>query len=210
MKSFLVIYRDKQADVSNDALIENHVNYLKTLYYEGNLLTCGPFTDGASAMLVFRGDSYEQVKNWVENDPFIQEKFCLRYEIMEYNEANRVHDWPVKQPQMITMLFRKLKEGHSYEEFRESWLPPIPDPHDKEQLKHYFSGPVKVLTALNAQEPSEIISIALVNGTQQEIMAEAARVAETETIRRERVAKVTDKMADPKMYHIMDIDILGS
>jgi uncharacterized protein YciI len=227
MKSFLVLFGDKQLDLFNTELLNSHINYLKQLHQTGHLQTCGPFANDDGAMLIIKASSQEQVENLVAQDPFIKENYYQRISIQEYTEANAANNWlaageieidptiPTQTqsiegpPKSLAVLHRKFKDGKTYDDFRQAWLPPVDNPLDKESLANYFHLPVKVISAVNAFDPTDIISIALIWADSETIQAESHRAAATEAIRRERVAEVSDKTLDPKMYTIMDIDVLG-
>lgn len=50
-----------------------HRDFLRELLADGTVLAAGAFTDGpAGALLIFRGDSAEQIATLLQNDPFQQ------------------------------------------------------------------------------------------------------------------------------------------
>ena len=54
----------------------------------------------------------------------------------------------------MAVLVRRLREGVTYEQFREAWLP-----------EHGFGTEVRVLNALNVEDPREIVSVGLTPGS---------------------------------------------
>ncbi|MBV8801986.1 MAG: hypothetical protein JO131_03290, partial [Gammaproteobacteria bacterium] len=103
-----------------------------------------------------------------------------------------------------SVLFRKLKNGKTYQDFRQAWLPPV------ENINQYFSVPILVINAQSIQDPSEIVSIGLVWANVQDAIEEYKQYQETEEVRHEKIEKVTDQNATTRFCQILDIDVLGS
>lgn len=108
------------------------------------------------------------------------------------------------KPQAVSVLFRKLKDGQSYEDFRKAWLPPVDD------VSHYFDTPILVINAQNVSDPTEIISIGLVFANIEEAMEKYEKYQVIEDIRQEKIDKITDQSAETRFCNVLDIDILGS
>jgi uncharacterized protein YciI len=75
MGTYLVLRRrgtgfDAQAPVEGQPDWDGHAACMIALAKRGVLLFSGPFGDRDGALLVFRGDSREQVEAWVEEDPW--------------------------------------------------------------------------------------------------------------------------------------------
>lgn len=117
----------------------------------------------------------------------------------------------MEKPQFISVLHRKLKPGETYDNFYQAWLPSNLNGKDptKESVE-YFHGPVHVINAVNANDPDDIISIALIWETQEEIENDIERTKTTEEERHVRISKVSDKSEQTKFYHVMDLNFLGT
>ena len=55
----------------SEALIREHVNFLRSLQGEGKLILCGPFSDHSGGMIVLNASSKEEAEKIAENDPFV-------------------------------------------------------------------------------------------------------------------------------------------
>lgn len=107
------------------------------------------------------------------------------------------------KPLTLSVLFRKLKKGNSYEDFRKAWLPPT------DNLENYFDLPVVVINAVNLQDPEEIISIGLVSADVEEAMKQYQQYEKTEAERQTQIEAVSDQSQEPKLCRILNIDVLG-
>lgn len=117
----------------------------------------------------------------------------------------------MKKPQFISVLHRKLKTHCTYEDFRQAWLPdPLNEKDPTKEAVEYFKGPVQVINAINASDPTDIISIGLIWGTLEEIEEDINRTKDSEEKRRLRIANVADKSQDTKFYVIKDVNLLGT
>ncbi len=114
-----------------------------------------------------------------------------------------------KAPEILMVNQRQLKAGKSYEDFRDAWLPPVDNSADKTSLASYFHGPVKIFNAAAIDDPTHIITVAIVSGSLEHIQQEAERVAASEALRSKKMRKVADKTADTRLYKIMNVDELG-
>lgn len=117
----------------------------------------------------------------------------------------------MKNPNFISVLQRKLKANYIYEDFYQAWLPPILN--DKDPTKEavgYFKEPVQVINAVNANDPTDVISIGIVWGSTEQIQGDIERTQETEAQRREKISQVADKSQETKFYYVKDINLLGT
>jgi hypothetical protein len=99
---------------------------------------------------------------------------------------------------------RKLDSGKSYQDFREAWRPPVNDP------AKYFDIPVIVINGQSVQNPSEIVSVALVWADVQKAITSYQQIQVTEDVREEKVGKMTQQSVETRFCRIVDIDVLGS
>ena len=86
-----VILISRQKDYSID-IIKKHVEYLKQLDDEGQLVMCGPFQDYDGGIVIIRAESIKEAKEIAESDPFISQGFST-YELrtLELSNAENNH-----------------------------------------------------------------------------------------------------------------------
>lgn len=82
MKYFAVISSMLDMD-KNKQYREEHLDYLKLLGKKGKVFAKGRFTDAAGGLVIYKGESVEEVKSLVDNDPFII-KGARSYQIHEW------------------------------------------------------------------------------------------------------------------------------
>lgn len=111
--------------------------------------------------------------------------------------------------QMVIVNHRKLKDGKTYQDFHQAWLPSVTN-YDGSSPMGYFQGPFKAYNACDITDPTDVLTIALVSGDIYDIQKESIRLSETEKLRSERLKQVADKVGETKIYQIMNIDELGS
>ena len=104
---------------------------------------------------------------------------------------------------MVTFITRRLKEGVTFKDYHEKWLP------ENKDCTHYFSFPVQVIHMENINDPSDIISIGLLDADESQLYEEAKHVSVNEKIRSEKISKVCDKTSDTRLYRVVTIDTLG-
>ncbi|MBB6453380.1 hypothetical protein HNQ94_001828 [Salirhabdus euzebyi] len=87
MKKFVVHLTNKQRQFMTEALILDHVAYLRNLKEEGVLPFCGPCVDG-TALMILDAPTEEIAKEYVEGDPFSKVNYYMERNIVEIEEAN--------------------------------------------------------------------------------------------------------------------------
>jgi uncharacterized protein YciI len=70
MKHFVVFLEMKSEELSTKYRAE-HLTYLEDLANNGKLFSYGRFTDGWGGMVIYYGETYEEVEALVKLDPFI-------------------------------------------------------------------------------------------------------------------------------------------
>ncbi|MBM7573696.1 YciI family protein [Aquibacillus albus] len=85
MKSFAVLLPmlDEEKDVKYK---EDHLAHLKKMRTRGNVYTNGRFADGTGGLVIYLGDSLEQVIKLINLDPYVIQG-ARSYEIHEWNAA---------------------------------------------------------------------------------------------------------------------------
>lgn len=86
-----VILINRQKDYSFE-LINMHVEHLKKLDENDQLVLCGPFTDFAGGIVIVRAESIEEAKIIAESDPFIAEGFST-YELRTLELADKENQY---------------------------------------------------------------------------------------------------------------------
>ncbi len=85
---------------------------------------------------------------------------------------------------VISVLTRRLREGKTYEDFREAWLP-----------DQGFGFPTRVLSAQRVDDEREVITIGFSELSEEEAEAQFQRIGPQEERRHDRI----DAVALPEM-----------
>lgn len=93
MKTFLVLFKNKQPALLTSRLLEDHVAFLKQLHQDDALIICGPFVDNTGAVLIIKSVSTAEAENLILQDPFIQTQYYQQFEIHEFQIANAGNNW---------------------------------------------------------------------------------------------------------------------
>lgn len=68
-------------------------------------------------------------------------------------------------PHSISVLFRELHDDKKFSDFHEAWFPPKDACHPEtlygKTYQQFFQAPIRVLNAVNINNPKEIVSIGL-------------------------------------------------
>jgi hypothetical protein len=82
---------------------------------------------------------------------------------------------------VISVLTRRLREGKTYEEFREAWLP-----------EQGFGFPTRVVSAVNVEDQREVITIGFSELDEAEAEAQLQRIGPEQERRHDRVDAVIE------------------
>ncbi len=86
-----VILNNRKKDYTFD-VIKKHVNYLKRLDENDQLVLCGPFKDYNGGIVIINAESLEKAKMIAESDPFITEGFSTHeLRTLELSNAENNH-----------------------------------------------------------------------------------------------------------------------
>lgn len=97
MAFYAVNYNYDPATVEEqDALRPEHRAYLGTLVEQGRLVASGPFlnVDSPKALLIFRADSEQQVRDLLAEDPFQKANHVAEWTVTEWNPVLGVFAQP--------------------------------------------------------------------------------------------------------------------
>lgn len=118
------------------------------------------------------------------------------------------------KPHSVSVLFRKLHEGKTFEDFIEAWRPPAEYCHPNEVggvlYQNFFPAPLRVINAINRENPQEIVSVSLnwLPEEKAESIIEASINCAANFERRDRIAEVADKTGTG-IYVVQSDDNLG-
>ena len=67
--------------------VAEHVSYLRGLITRGHLLASGPVKGSVlrAGLLIFRAESEQQVRQWIEDDPFSRENLIVTLDICQWD-----------------------------------------------------------------------------------------------------------------------------
>lgn len=102
---------------------------------------------------------------------------------------------------VVSIIKRRIKDGHSYDNFRDQWLP---------EVVGQYQIPTYVVSALKVQDLQEVISIGLIASDINGIMKEAERTKDLDNKRKDKVVEVANSHGNAELYIIKDIDMLYS
>ena len=94
---------------------------------------------------------------------------------------------------MIIALFRRrLKEGLSYSDFEEAW-----------KAEQGFGVPARVISAVNLEDPREVLTVGFVDVTPEQLAAGADAVADQEA---KRHSKIDDVIESTELRAFYDVE----
>ena len=93
MAIFVAILSEKQRETLSDDLLRRHIDHLRQLSRDGQLVLCGPFEDNEGAMQVLATSSRKEADDLLRADPFVAERYYLSYVLRELIAANEHNDW---------------------------------------------------------------------------------------------------------------------
>lgn len=85
---------------------------------------------------------------------------------------------------VISVLMRRLREGKTYEDFREAWLP-----------DQGFGFPTRVVSALRVDDDREVVTIGFSEMDEAEAKAQLQRIGPQEKRRHDKI----DAVIEPEM-----------
>jgi uncharacterized protein len=73
-------------------LVQNHVDFLKTLKAQGRLILCGPFADYPGGLVILSAQNLDEATQIAQSDPFITSG-CKTFEIRTIELANEENNF---------------------------------------------------------------------------------------------------------------------
>lgn len=107
MKTFLVLYSEKQLHLFNMDLLKIHIDFLKKLRANNHLPLCGSFIDNKGSLLIINADSLKQADEIIKQDPFIKTNYYKKFNIREFMAAGDENNWLSDARQTIENLHAK-------------------------------------------------------------------------------------------------------
>lgn len=117
-------------------------------------------------------------------------------------------------PFAVSVLYRKLHEGKTFNDFFNAWLPPNeytkPFNIGDKKYYNYSTVPTRIVNAINIEDPNEIISIGILWGTEEETKKLLERVVKDKSnqVRHDSISEVADKISS-KIYYVKTDTELG-
>lgn len=123
-----------------------------------------------------------------------------------------------RNPMMISVLYRELHDGKTFDDFHKAWFPPKEYCHEVkkggETFQQVFPAPTRVYNAVNTENPNEIVSVGFTwidSEEQGAQMMEYAKKLGKDKLNQERqdnIDRVAKKVSS-KMYTLQTSDNLG-
>ncbi len=99
---------------------------------------------------------------------------------------------------LCSVLVRRLKEGTTFEQFREAW----------EAEPGHFGMPVRVVHARRTDDEREILSFSFLDIGTEELDAVAPQIAEGEKRRHDRISEVIGATVTSGFYEVItEVDL---
>ncbi len=121
-----------------------------------------------------------------------------------------------RMPDVVSVLYRNLQEGNTFDDFRKAWLPN--EKRCNQTLKggqsylQFFPAPTRVINGVNINHPNEVISIGLtwINDQEQAdaMWSLASTKDESNQARHDSIKQVADKVSS-SIYEMKSDDNLG-
>ncbi len=113
-------------------------------------------------------------------------------------------------PDFVSVLFRKLRPGCTYQDFHQAWLPPEKNcKKDSDGYFNYFHYPTTVLFAENINDKTDIVIVGLTWATPDQVNQELQRIKNSEQERHDNIDKVAEKISG-NIYHLKYNHKLGT
>lgn len=123
-----------------------------------------------------------------------------------------------RNPMVISILYRELHDGKTFEDFHDAWFPPKEYCHETEKggeiFQEVFPAPTRVYNAVNMENPNEILSVGFTwidseeQGKKMMAYAEQQGKDKLNQERHDNIDQVAKKISS-KMYTLKTSDNLG-
>ncbi|GHV72777.1 hypothetical protein AGMMS49940_00790 [Spirochaetia bacterium] len=92
MTKFIALFEKSGKSIPEELMIR-HIDHLKNLKKNNNLLLCGPFKNSKGVIQLLQADNYDEAKKLALLDPFTAEGIFSTYTIHELIEANEENNY---------------------------------------------------------------------------------------------------------------------
>ena len=96
MAKFVVHYLDEEKEVFTEDLLKKHLEHLRNLSCKGILFFCGLYKDDSRGMLILEAKSLDEANGYIQQDPFIIQKYYKNFTLREIIEANENNNFLMK------------------------------------------------------------------------------------------------------------------
>ena len=96
MAKFIVHYLDEKKEVFTEDLLKKHLEHLRNLSRKGIVFLCGLYKDDSRGMLILEAKSLDEANGYIQQDPFIIQKYYKYFTIREFIEANESNNFLMK------------------------------------------------------------------------------------------------------------------
>ncbi|WP_439677155.1 hypothetical protein [Embleya sp. MST-111070] len=101
---------------------------------------------------------------------------------------------------LIGAMVRRLNDGVDYATFRDAWLPD----------ERFEGDPRRVLSAIDLADPQQLLTVAMIDATPEEIPGWVARIGASEQRRAERIKGLVGPWQLNATYRIVGDDDLAA
>lgn len=123
-----------------------------------------------------------------------------------------------RSPMVISILYRELHNGKTFDDFHEAWFPPKEYCHEitegSETFQQVFPAPTRVYNAVSMENPNEVLSVGFTwidSDAQKNQMMAYVEQQGKDKLNQERIKNI-DKVAkkiSSKLYELKTSDNLG-
>ena len=94
----MLIERGKTYNKINQEMVSKHVEHIKKLDDNKQLVLCGPLKGypGVAGMVIFKAESHEEAKAICKSEPFVAEGYAT-YKLSTLEVGNRDNDYLLKR-----------------------------------------------------------------------------------------------------------------
>jgi len=104
MKTYLIIFFDKNPEVLTKKIYYGHIDHLTKLDDMGVLQLAGPLVEQGEVIQIVKAEDKAEAMRLVEADPYISSHYYQKYECYEWIESKKSNNWLMDTPRIRAML----------------------------------------------------------------------------------------------------------